>query len=235
MPPSVRHAAFAALLVVAGCSSKPAARIPDAGTPGTAGSGAGRWPAAGGADAPDAAAGTGGGTPDAPGGAGGGPTDAGPERRSACPASPSSRRTSPGSRRSTARCCRGRGARRSRATPAPGSPTAIRAGQDDQLDRQGRDRGDVRAGLALRVRRRWPRTLRDAKLMINGVPAADAVASRTPPTGTTGRRRRALEVQLAAGSNFIQLQAIGRERPRQHRLHRDPRRRASRPTTRASR
>ena len=61
MTPSVRHAAFAAHLITAGCSAKPAARVPDAGTPGTAGSAPGAA-GTGGAGVPDAAAGTGGST-----------------------------------------------------------------------------------------------------------------------------------------------------------------------------
>jgi pectate lyase len=51
--------------------------------------------------------------------------------------------------------------------------------------------------------------LRDAKLVINGVTAADTVAFAYTTEWTVWQETPALEVQLAAGSNFIQLAALG--------------------------
>jgi pectate lyase len=50
---------------------------------------------------------------------------------------------------------------------------------------------------------------RDAKLVINGVTAADSVTFAYTTDWTMWQETPALEVQLAAGSNFIQLAALG--------------------------
>jgi len=50
---------------------------------------------------------------------------------------------------------------------------------------------------------------RDAKLAINGVTVADAVTFAYTTDWTNWQQTPALEVQLAAGSNFIQLAALG--------------------------
>ena len=50
---------------------------------------------------------------------------------------------------------------------------------------------------------------RDAKLAINGVTVADTVTCAYTTDWTNWQQTPALEVQLAAGSNFIQLAALG--------------------------
>ena len=98
-------------------------------------------------------------------------------------------------------------------------------GQDDRLEREGRDGRHVSGWSGATRSAALATNTRDAKLVINGVTAADTVTFAYTTDWNMWQETPALEVQLAAGSNFIQLAGAGRERPRQHRLPRDPRRR----------
>ena len=76
--------------------------------------------------------------------------------------------------------------------------------------------------------------LRDAKLVINGVTVADSVTFAYTTDWNVWQETPALEVQLAAGSNFIQLPRWARAASRTSTTSRSSAT-GSRPTTRASR
>jgi len=203
MTPSVRRAAFAAMLVATGCSSSPASQVADAGTPGTAGTGPGAA-GTGGAGAPDAAAGMGGRAPDA----GDGPSDAGPETPISTPGVTFIQEDQPGFA-----AIDGKVLPRQGSTTVTGYTGTGFADGDPGLGKT--ISWTVKAETAGTYALLWryafggaAANTRDARLMINGVAAAEVVFPFTTDW-SNWQVTPPLAVQLAAGSNFIQLQATG--------------------------
>ena len=206
MTPLVRHAAVLAVLVAAGCSSKPSMVGQDAGTPGSAGSGAGTA-GSGGSGAPDAAAGMGGGgAPDAAAGTGG-PADAGPETPVSTPGVTFIQEDQPGFA-----AVDGKVLPRQGSTTVTGYTGTGFADGDTGLGKA--ISWSVKAETAGTYALVWryafggaAANLRDAKLLINGAAAADVMFAYTTDWNNW-QSTAPLEVQLAAGPNFIQLQAV---------------------------
>jgi len=203
MTPFVRPAVFAAVLVATGCSSSPASQAPDSGTSGTAGAGSGAA-GTGGAGAPDAAAGTGGRPPDA----GDGPTDAGPETPVTTPGVTFIQEDQPGFA-----AIDGKVLPRQGSTTVTGYTGTGFADGDPGLGKtiSWTIKAETAGTYALLWRYAFggaAANTRDAKLMINGIAAADVVFPYTTDWNSW-QATPPLEVQLAAGSNFIQLQATG--------------------------
>src|SRR5262245_39788158 len=201
------------MLVAAGCSSGAAKPPPGSGgTTGAAGASAGTT-GAGGSTSPDAAAGTGGdGTPDAAagtsGGGRGGASDAGPD----IPMGPGItviQEDQPGFA-----AVDGKVYPRQGSTSVTGYTGTGFADGDPGMGKT--IAWSVKAETAGTYKLIWryafgglATNTRDAKLLINGVTAADAVTFAYTTDWNMWQETPALDVQLAAGSNFIQLAALG--------------------------
>jgi pectate lyase len=215
MKPFVRSAIVLLALIGLACSSSPKGVAADAGTPGTGGAGA--TAGGGGSDT----AGSGGSSPDAAAGTGGGgspdaaldvsldvPSDAAPD----LPVDPNATIIQEDQA--------GFGAVDGKVFPRQGSTNITGytgAGFADGDPGLGKTISwSVKAETAGTYSFVWryafggaAANTRDARLVINGVVAADSVVFAYTTDWNIWQETAPLEVMLAAGSNFIQLQATG--------------------------
>ena len=204
----------ASLLLAAGCSSGGGTATPgSAGNSGTAGAGIGTA-GTGGAQDPDAAAGSGGGgaAGSVAGTGGGGPADGGsPDVAPDAPVEPGLiiQEDQPGFA-----AVDGKVYPRQGSTSVTGYTGTGFADGDPGVGKAIAWSGKAEAAGTYRLVWRYAfgglaTNTRDAKLAVNGVTAADSVVFAYTTDWNMWQETPALEVQLAAGSNFIQLAALG--------------------------